>query len=449
MDDFLMGLRLGRRLDPIQKSLSGKITNQEGAELAGLSVRQFRRLKQRVKLQGEAGLKHGNRGRPSKRRISKRLRKRILFWLQRKDVRVNDCHIVEKLQELEALEVSRETVRRVRRTEGIAPKRRRRPRAHRRRREREARCGAMMLVDGSPFRWLDDAGPQLDLVGAMDDATGKILSLVLRPHEDLHGYAQVFAEVFASYGLPERVYGDRTTVLVRSDDHWSLEEQLAGRQHPTQLGQALEDLGITYIAAQSPQAKGRIERLWSTLQDRLVVELRVRKITTLEAAVRYLPEFIAQFNRGKEPRDPDPAWRPAPRQLDLVLSCRYPRTVARDNTVGLGQRLIQIPPGPGGRSYATCRVEVRELLDGRAVVLYQDQRIAELPAPAGPFTLTPRKLRRFAEPVRRPTTADVRKTAQPKAAARRSKPKSRPQRPGSKHPWRRYPPPQPPAPPAG
>jgi transposase len=444
MDDFLMGMRKGRRLGPIEEARKGKITNREGAERAGLSVRQFRRLKQRVGVQGEAGLGHGNRGQPSKRRISAKVRARIVAWLQRTDVRVNDCHIAEKLKEVEHLEVSRETVRRVRRAEGIAPKRRRRPRVHRRRREREGRYGAMMLVDGSPFEWVAGAGEQ-DLVGAMDDATGQILSLVFRPHEDTHGYAMVMRETFTNHGLPERVYGDRTTVLVRSDDHWTIEEQLAGRQHPTHLGQALEDLTITYIAALSPQAKGRIERMWATLQDRLVVELSLRRVTTVAAATRYLPEFIADFNRrfAHDPREAEVAWRRAPRDLDLILSCRYERTVARDNTVTLQQRTVQVPPGPGGRSYAQCKVELRELLDGRLIVLYHGERIAEVSAPAA-FELSPRndRLRRFTPKTdaHRSTRIDDRSQTRTRTqAAPAQKTKSpRPRRLKTKHPWRRF-----------
>ena len=443
-----MGIRDARRLGPVEEALKGKVTNREGAERAGLSVRQFRRLKQRVARLGPAGLQHGNRGQPSRRRTSATVRERILFWLCRPEVRVNDCHIAEKLREEERLKVSHETVRRVRRAEGIAPKRQRRSRRHRRRREREARCGAMVLTDGSPFRWLDDEGPELDLVGTLDDATGKILSLTLRPHEDLHGYGLVLQETFTLHGLPERVYGDRTTVFVRSDEHWTVEEQLAGHQHPTHLGQALQDLQVDYIAALSPQAKGRIERLWATLQDRLVVELRLRGITTVAAWLAYLPEFIADYNRryALDPREAESAWRRAPRDLDLILSCRYQRTVANDNTVTLEERVVAVPPGPGGRSYAQCKVELRELLDGRLAVLYRGQRIAQLAPPPGAFVLTPRRhrLRRLARKTDAHPSPRIDDRAEVRVKTRavlKPTPQSttRPRRPGPKHPWRRYP----------
>src|SRR5213079_2212093 len=150
-------------------------------------------------------------------------------------------------------------------------------------------------------------------------------------------------------------------VFQRNDHHWTLEEELRGKQDPTHFGRALQDLGVGFIAAQSPQAKGRIERLWATLQDRLTSELRLRGIATLEAANAYLPEFLADFQRRfpTPPASPTAAWRPAPCDLELILSCRYRRVVARDNTVQLGGRWLQVPPGPGGASYAGRRLAVR------------------------------------------------------------------------------------------
>src|SRR5260370_12835125 len=155
----------------------------------------------------------------------------------------------------------------------------------------------------------------------------------------------------------------------------------------------LQALGLGFIRAHSPQAKGRIERLWGTLQDRLTSELRLRGINTLEGGNAFLPESLAAFPRrfARPPADATPAWRPAPRALDQLLSCRYPRTVARDNTVPLGLRWVQIPPGRGGRSYSGCRVEVRELLDGRLVVFYQGALLARQPSPGPAFVLRPRQ----------------------------------------------------------
>ena len=376
----------------VQAARAGRITNQQGATALRLSVRQFQRLKQRFSRDGPRGLLHRSRGRPSPRRLAADLRQRIAALITSAYPGLNDVHLTEKLQEEQHLAVSRASVRRLRRALGRPPSRRRRPRPHRGRRPREAASGTLIQIDGSPFDWLEGRGPAMTLLGAIDDATSRLLALHFRPTEDLHGYAVVFRQVFTEYGLPLAVYGDRLNILVRNDRYWSLEEELHGAQHPTHLGRILQELGIGYIQAHSPQAKGRVERLWQTLQDRLVSELRLRGIATHEAANAYLPTFLADYNRRFTcpPADPTAVWRRPPRELDRLLSCRYSRIVAHDNTVRLGPRWVQIPPGPGGRSYVGCRVEVRELLDGRLVVLYQERCLATLPSPGADFSLRPR-----------------------------------------------------------
>jgi len=253
----------------------------------------------------------------------------------------------------------------------------------------EAR-GALIQIDGSPFAWLEDRGPSGSLLGAVDDATTEILALTFRPAEDIHGYMTLFRDVFTRHGLPLAVYGDRLNILVRNDPHWSLEEQLAGTQFPTHIGRLLQDLGVGYIAAHSPQAKGRIERLWETLQDRLVSELRLRRIATVEMAQAYLPTFIADYNRrfGKPPAAATAVWRRPPRDLPLLLGCRYHRRVAHDNTVQVGPRWIQLR---GRRSYAGRRIEVRELLDGRLLALHAGVILGATPAPGPSFILKPRR----------------------------------------------------------
>ena len=372
--------------------VAGQLTNRQVARALRLSVRHVQRLKRRWQAGGAAGLVHRARARPSRRRLAPALRHRVAELMRTRYVDLNDSHLTEKLREVEGLTLCRESVRRIRRALGLPAKQPRRPPRHRRRRRPEARAGSLMLLDGSPADWLEGRGPRLTLHGALDDASGAVLALTFRPTEDLHGYAVVFDHVFTTRGLPVACYGDGTTILVRSDSHWSLEEELRGAQDPTHLGRVLADLGIGYIRARSPQAKGRIERLWRTLQDRLTAELRLHGITTPDAANTFLPLFIADYNRrfARPPADPTPAWRRPPRDLARSLSCRYIRTVARDNTVRLGPRWLQLPPGPGGRSYAGCRVELRECLDGRLVALAADRVLADSP-PAGPgFVLQPR-----------------------------------------------------------
>jgi hypothetical protein len=250
--------------------------------------------------------------------------------------------------------------------------------------------GALVQLDASPFAWLQDRGPELALHGAIDDATGTGLALYFRPAEDLHGYGTLLHTICTTYGLPLALYGDRFGVFVRNDPHWTLAEELRGTQDPTHFGRILQELGIGYIAAHSPQAKGRIERFWQTLQDRLVSELRLRGIATPEAANAFLPEFLADLNPrfARAPAVAAAAWRPAPRDLAAVLSCRYTRTVARDNTVCLGPRWVQLPRR---RSYAGRRVELREGVDGRLLVFTDGRCVAAQPASAADFVLRPRR----------------------------------------------------------
>src|SRR2546427_352618 len=276
METFTMSRKEVPRAGLVHAALVGRITDQQGATALRLSVRQFHRLKRRYQRDGPRGLAHRSRGRPSPRRLPVELRHRIADLITTTYPGLNDVHLTEKLQEEEHLAISRNSVRRIRRALGHPASRRRRPRPHRSRRPREAASGTLIQIDGSPFDWLEGRGPAMTLLGAIDDATSQLLALSFRPTEDFHGYAVVFDQVFRQYGLPLAVYGDRLNILVRNDRHWSLEEELHGAQHPTHLGRILQELGIGYIQAHSPQAKGRVERLWQTLQDRLLRERRLR-----------------------------------------------------------------------------------------------------------------------------------------------------------------------------
>jgi transposase len=389
-ETFTMRRKEVPRAGLLEAALEGRISNVQGARSMRVSLRQFQRVKARFAAEGVAGLVHRLRGRASPHRLAAEIHARAVALLQGPYAGLNDCHLTEKLREVEGLPLSRSTVRRLRRGAGVPATRRRRGREGRMRRTPEAQMGALVQLDASLFPWLGDRGPQLTLHGAIDDATGTGLALYFRPHEDLHGYATLLRMLCTTYGLPLALYGDQLGVFVRNDAHWTLEEELRGTQDPTHFGRILQELGIGYIAAHSPQAKGRIERFWQTLQDRLVSELRLRGISTLEAANAFLPIFLADLNPrfARAPADAGAAWRPVPRDLAAVLSCRYTRTVARDNTVRLGPRWVQLPRR---RSYAGRRVEVREALDGRLLVFIDGRCAATQPAPAADFVLRPRR----------------------------------------------------------
>jgi transposase len=362
----------------------GKITLKEAGEKIGVSYRQAKRIRRALRVKGIKGILHGNTGRAPWNRTVDWVRQKVVEFSKELYRDFNDMHFTEKLSEDQQIELSRETVRKLRRRAGIEPKRRRRAPGHRKRRERKAQEGAMVLWDGSPHHWLGPDQPACCLMAAIDDATGKVLVARFFPFEGSSGYLWLLRELIKRYGIPLVMYHDRHGSLYRNDSHWSLEEQLAGRQEPTQVGLALEALGIESIAALSPQAKGRIERLFGTLQDRLIAELGLEEAQNPEAANRFLKVFIPRFNRRFAvcPRESEKAWRKVPPDLDLdrIISFCYRSVVGNDNSVRIGGLILDLPPGPHRRSYAKAHVEVRQLLDGSWKVYYQDQLIAKHPS---------------------------------------------------------------------
>ena len=210
-----------------------------------------------------------------------------------------------------------------------------------------------------------------------DDASGKILAARFFPAETTEGYFHLLQCLLRRFGVPTAFYGDRSGIFVRHDDHWTLEEELAGKRQPTQFGRALAELGITFIAAQSPQAKGRVERLWGVLQDRLCSELRLAGACDLDSANRVLRTFIADYNRrfARTPRDAAKAWRPTPENLERICAFRHERIVSNDNVVQWEGRRLQIPPQNRRFSFAGAKVQLYQGLDGRVSLYYGETRL--------------------------------------------------------------------------
>lgn len=381
-----------RRLQTIEAALSGRITNYEGARRLGLSERQFKRLRKRVALEGPQGAIHKGRGARSNRRMCEQERERISDLLKSKYKGFNDTHAHEMLVERHGVTVCRQTVRTIRVEAGLPPVRQRRPPKHRSRRERRRREGAMLLMDGSKHDWFQGRGPECTLLGAIDDATGKVLAVRFEVSEDLAGYLRLFSDILQEYGVAASTYSDRGSVFFVNNPETTLEDQLEGVAPLTQFGRALDELGIEMIRSLSPQSRGRIERLWGTLQDRLVSELRLEDVCDLEAANAFLATFVPRFNTrfARKAADPETEWLPAPTDLDWHLCAKYRRTVGNDNTVRLGERTIDVPPGPRRMTYARAKVEVHELRDGRVRIIRDGQVIAEQNAPADFERLSPR-----------------------------------------------------------
>jgi hypothetical protein len=301
----------------------------------------------------------------------------------------------------------------------------------------------MLQIDGSPHDWLEGRGSRLCLIGGIDDATGHVVGVIFRRNGDSQGYFLMMRQVIRRYGIPETVYHDRHGIFVRdSKEEDSLFEQFEGRRASTQFGRLMEELGIRQIEAHSPQAKGRIERLWGTFQDRLVSELRLAGASTLEDANEVLKRVVADHNHRfhRLPGDQESAFRKPEKPLDVEsLFCfKYKRCVAGDNTVSFFGTIIQIDPGPGGRSYAGCWVDVQERFDGSLHVFYRDNHLAKTLPP----TIPPSVIR-----VRHPNgryTEECQWIA-PKQTVVKQKPlpapvhteQKQPNKPSANHPWRR------------
>ena len=379
-----------KRLEVLNQLAVGKMTAAQAAQVLGVSERQVHRLKAAYQEEGAAALVHGNRGRSPKHTIAPEVRAQIVELARTTYVGFNYQHLSEALAERpEPIVVSHSSIRRILLEEGLKSPRKRRPPKHRSRRERRPQAGMLLQIDASRHDWLEGRGPYLSLFGGIDDATGEVPYALFRHQEDAQGYFLLTRQIVVTKGIPLAVYSDKHGIFRRNPKELeTIAEQLAGRREPTQFGRLMEELLIEVIFAQSPQAKGRIERLWGTFQDRLVSELRRAGAKTLEEANVVLWAFLPRFNAhfARPPAQVESAYRAVPDGLDLErLFCfKYLRTVANDNTVTLEERRIVIPAGSERVSYARARVEIHERLDGSLAVYHGDRQIAFVPAISRP-----------------------------------------------------------------
>ena len=375
-----------QRVKVIENAVAGRLSVGEAARLLQRSERQVQRLKRRYRPDGVDWVHHGNRGRPMPWALPATLRRTILELARGQYAGLNDSHLCQKLHSEENLVVSRETVRRILRRAKPASPQKRRPRKYRARRLRRPRFGMMVLTDASRHDWLEGRGPELTLIGFQDDATSQILSAHFQLEaENTLGYFRAVHAMVTAHGVPLSVYRDRHSIFQRNDPHWTLAEQLAGKQCPTQLGRALEELGIQQIPAYSPQAKGRIERAWRTCQDRLVSELRLAQACDLDSANRVLARFCADYNQrfAVSARETQCDFRSLPPHFDLArcLSFRYQRMVGPDHVISFGAHSIALPPLPSKRGYAGHSVELSHRLNGCLLVSYRKVLLLSLPLP--------------------------------------------------------------------
>ncbi len=385
-----MSAREQQRAWVLTRACEGAITLEEAAELMGTSIRHARRLKAAISREGPAALVHHNRGRASPHRTDPAIGEAVVALYRSRYVGLNVQHFTEFLAEHESLRLGVSTVRRILKAAGLASPRTRRVPAHRRRRERAPQPGLLLQIDASRHRWLGDRGPHLTLVAAVDDATGTVPAALFRDREDSQGYFLLLERVVRGQGIPTALYHDGHGIFVRSkgrDRHrLTIAEQLTGQSAPTQFGRLLKELGVGAITAKSPQAKGRVERLWNTFQDRLVSELRLAGAASMAEADRVLADFLPRFNArfGVPPARPGSAYRPVPTGLrfEQLFCFKYRRSVAADNTVRVGVHRIQLLPDRYRVSYAKAKVELQVRMDGAIAVYHEGRLVTSEPAPA-------------------------------------------------------------------
>lgn len=354
-----------KRYVVIQKSLEGEITVKEAAAALNLSVRQVIRLRNGVRENGAAALIHKNQGRPPAHATTESLKKRIVeLKLSDKYRNANFKHFQELLERHESITVSYSLIHRVLTEANItSPKKRRRFKPHRRR-SRKAQEGLLIQMDASPFQWF--GGRRMyALHGAIDDATGKIVGLYLTKNECLQGYFETTRQVLLNHGIPVSIYSDRHAIFLSNKAaKLTIEEQLAGMVcSDTQFGRAMKELGVTIIHARSPQAKGRIERLWETLQSRLPVEFQIAGINDIDQANEFLRKYIHEFNKlfAVEPNKTESAYRPLGAiDIDTILCVKQKRKVDAGGVFSFYGKLFKVtteaslPPIPTQTQILVC-----------------------------------------------------------------------------------------------
>jgi len=388
----IMTIKEIKRVEVMALIDTGKITGSQAAKMMDISLRQTRRIIKKYCEGGAASLAHGNRGKPSPNRLDPALTLAIKQLLKEKYADYNTLHLTEVLEERHALRVSASSLTRIRRKAGYPTPRQKKRRKYYARRERKSMCGEMLQADGSIHDWLEGRGPKLTLIAYIDDATNKVYA-TFREQEDAAGYLEVLQDICLTEGIPQSVYMDKR---LSSRKKASLAEQFAGKEPKSQFERVLEELGIELILAHSPQAKGRIERLFETLQDRLVKALREGSTDSMEKANGVLKRFLHKYNKRfmvKAEQDGS-AFVPwsEPRDTYNLFAFKYTRTVKNDNTISFDNHSLQLPPGRERCSFAKAKVALHQHLDGGLTVQYKDVQIARfehksgLPLKIGKFT---------------------------------------------------------------
>jgi len=381
-DRVIMSVKELRRVHVIRQTMEKKLTQVKAGTLLGLTPRHIRRLIERVAQAGDQGLAHRGRGKPSNRQIPEKVQTKALTLYAQRYGDFGPTLAAEKLAERHGITISAETVRGWLLAKGVTHfQRRKRP--HRAWRERKAHVGELLQLDGSHHDWLEGRGPRCVRMAYIDDASSRVLARFYE-YEGTIPAMDSFQRYVTRYGIPLAVYADRHTTY-QSPAKPTVEEQLAGREPLSQFGRALSGLGVELIPAHSPQAKGRVERLFKTVHDRLVKELRLAGVSTLEAANRFLDGYLPTYNRrfSVQPAQPADLHRPRPasRELDRSLCIKTTRCLRKDFTIAHQRGLYQIHD-----TIRASHVLVEERVDGTMQITHQGR-------PLGVHAITSRPMK--------------------------------------------------------
>jgi transposase len=363
--EITLTIQQSQKYQLLKAALDGHATNAQAAGALGLSVRQVQRYKRRLERLGPAGVRHGNAGRQPANKLPEPLRHKILQLASTTYADYNFSHMADVLPIEQGIVISDETLRRLLRPQGHGNKPRR-GRVHRKRRQRRKKEGELLFLDGSPHHWFGPEYEPVCLLLSTDDATGKPLCGKFQPQEDRDGCLEVCYRTFLKHGLPLGYYLDRASQFITTD-HLAAKE---GRKlPPTAFQIAMDTLNIELIFANSPQARGRGERINGSFQNRLVAELVRYGIHDCKRATRYLNQvFIPRYAKrfGRPAADSVPAWRTLNPELNLpaILCAKHQRIVSNDNTVSFAGVVYQIEPPAGRRHLVHAKIEVQQRFDG-------------------------------------------------------------------------------------
>ncbi len=408
------------RLHVLEELKAKRIKQRQAAEQLGLSVRQVKRLVRAFKRRGAKALISKQRGQRGHHQLPGSVKARALELLRHAYADFGPTLAHEKLTEAHHLTLGLETVRQLMIHEGLwKPRRARRPVVHPLR-ERRARRGELVQIDGSPFAWFEDRGPACTLLVFIDDATSQLMELLFAEAETTFSYFEVTEQYLRHYGKPVAFYSDKLGVF-----RVNLPNSLTG-EGATQFGRAMYQLGIQLLCANTPQAKGRVEKANRTLQDRLVKEMRLRGIATMAEGNAYLPAFREDYNRrfAVTPRSVENAHRPLLPQDDLarILTVQELRTLSKNLTFNYHNVIYQIQTPRPTYALRQAQVVVREDRHGTIAVEYKSKPLS--------YTVYHRQLHQAEETSSKLINAALAKTRSPKR--RRAQ-----YVPPPDHPWRR------------